>query len=199
MMTSTSKRITQIPSKVYKKLLPFRSFPKASFIGIFKMSAPAVLVRDLDLVKNILTGDFSSFHDNDFILNEKLDPLLSANPFVASGDKWKTSRARVSPIFTQGKIKMVFPCIKSVCEQFVQYIEDKIENDENEFDSKDICSKYTTENVASCAFGIEGGCFKEENSQFIAMARDIFNPTFTNYIKQMVALFIPGITNFLNI
>lgn len=163
------------------------------------MSSPAVIVRDLDLVKTVMAGDFSSFHDNDFIVNEKLDPLLAQNPFIAGGDAWKSSRARVSPIFSHGKVKMVFPCIKSVCGEFVKYIEDKIENDKNEFEAKDICSRYTIENVASCAFGIEGGCFKEENSQFSVMARDIFNPTFTNYIKQMIALFIPSMTKVMKI
>lgn len=163
------------------------------------MSSPAVLVRDLDLVKNVLTADFSSFHDNDFHIDEKLDPLSATNPFVVSGDKWKISRGRFTPIFSQGKIKMVFPCIKSVCEQFIKHIDDKIENDENEFESKDICSKYTIENVASCAFGVEAGCFKEENSQFMIMARNIFDPSFLNYLKQMVILFIPSLTNVLKV
>lgn len=48
------------------------------------------MVRDLDLVKDMLIKDFSSFHANDMDFNN--DEILAKNPFMLSGEEWKASR-----------------------------------------------------------------------------------------------------------
>lgn len=88
------------------------------------MSTPAILIRDLDLVKDVLVGSFTSFADNDFIVDPKLDPLLSTSPFICPGDStWKTARQQVQPLFTGAKIRQIFPLTKNVCQNLLEYIE----------------------------------------------------------------------------
>lgn len=50
---------------------------KTEAVGVFLFLSPRLFILDLELVKNILIGDFSSFHDRGSFYNKE-DPL-SAN------------------------------------------------------------------------------------------------------------------------
>lgn len=67
-----------------------RQFKEYSWIGYYKTTSPSLMVRDLDLVKDMLIKDFSSFHANDMDFNN--DEILAKNPFMLSGEEWKASR-----------------------------------------------------------------------------------------------------------
>lgn len=99
-----------------------RKFPNEPFIGYFKVFKPAVMLRDPDLIKSVLVKDFGSFAANDFPLDEKVDPLLAHNPFMVTGERWKTSRQLLTPIFTVSKMKQLFPMMEQVSKQFVEYV-----------------------------------------------------------------------------
>lgn len=89
----------------------YRKYKDASFVGFYKIfNQPAILVRDLDLIKNVMLKDFNNFIDNDFRLDEKLDPLLVHDPFAAKGTTgaWKESRSQIAPLFTPGKVYCIY-------------------------------------------------------------------------------------------
>ena len=50
--------------------------------------------------------------------NEKTDPL-NAHLFLQSGDKWRTLRAKLSPTFTSGKLKHMFPLLKDIGDELI--------------------------------------------------------------------------------
>lgn len=81
-----------------------RKYNKAAYVGMYRFSTASILVRDLDLVKSVLVENFNSFHDNDFELDEKIDPLLSKSSFFARDEKWKLYRSHISPLFTAAKV-----------------------------------------------------------------------------------------------
>lgn len=90
-------------------------------------------------MKSILVENFNNFHDNDFKLDEKLDPLMSVNSFFAIGDKWKMYRNHLSPLLTAAKVKNIFPLVKNTCDKFVDYIEyGPNSNDPNGFEAKEV-------------------------------------------------------------
>jgi hypothetical protein len=78
------------------------------YVGIFAFDKPILLIRDLELVKNILVKDFQNFTDRVAYVDEKLDPLLSRILFVAKGQRWRHLRTNLTPVFTSGKMKMMF-------------------------------------------------------------------------------------------
>jgi hypothetical protein len=57
-----------------------------SYVGIFSFDQPSLLIRDLELVKNILVKVSQSFTDRVVMFNEKVDALLSRVLCVMVGD-----------------------------------------------------------------------------------------------------------------
>jgi cytochrome P450 len=103
------------------------------------MNTPFLLVRNLDLVKNVLVKDFDSFSENWFALDEKVDPLFAVNPFITHGERWKTDRQHVSPILTMAKLKPLLPLIEDVANNMLEYIDcGPKSNDPNGIEAKDV-------------------------------------------------------------
>lgn len=53
-------------------LINFRAYPTARYVGIYKMEMPALLIRDLDLIKDILVTNFNAFNMNEFSIDPKV-------------------------------------------------------------------------------------------------------------------------------
>lgn len=86
----------------------YAAHPDQPYVGVYKvLNQPAILVRDLELIKDILTVNFESFRDNDFVVDEELDPLISQNPFAAAGANWRVARSNMMPLFTLAKVRDV--------------------------------------------------------------------------------------------
>lgn len=85
----------------------FSTYKDYAYVGFYKLRQPAILVRDLELIKRVFVSDFSSFHDNDVVADPEVDPLFAKNPFCETGSKWKAVRNQITPCFTSGKVKIL--------------------------------------------------------------------------------------------
>jgi cytochrome P450 len=77
-------------------------------VGIFSFDKPSLLIRDLELVKNILVKDFQKFMDRTFSFEDKIDPLFANVLFALKGQLWRHLRTNLTPVFTSRKMKMMF-------------------------------------------------------------------------------------------
>jgi hypothetical protein len=78
------------------------------YVGIFSLDKPSLLVRDPELVKNILVKDFQYFMDRHISVDEKTDPLWASTVFVIKGQRWREIRTSFTPLFSTGKMKTMF-------------------------------------------------------------------------------------------
>lgn len=84
---------------------PFCSeFKDVPYFGYYKLLEPSIILKDPDLIKDVLVKDCANFHANDFPINEKNDPLMATNPFATQGDIWKRGRSLLVPMFTANKV-----------------------------------------------------------------------------------------------
>jgi cytochrome P450 len=95
------------------------------YVGIFSFDKPSLLICDLELVKKILVKDWQNFMDHILTVNTKLDPVFGRNLFVLKGKRWQQFRANLSPVFTPGKMKVMFPLVDICGKELADYV-DKI-------------------------------------------------------------------------
>lgn len=169
----------------------YNNYPNEPYIGYYKMMRPSIVVRDPDLIKDILITEFDSFRANDFNLSRKYDPLLAQNPFFNIDDDWREGRKTIIPAFSQSKIKSLMPAMNDVGENFVKFI--RSYSSDEDVNAKDLSLRFTTENVIKCSFSIEPGCFDKENeSEFVAMGKAMFAPSFWIGLKFLLMPLIPN-------
>ncbi|XP_037903307.1 probable cytochrome P450 6a18 [Hermetia illucens] len=159
--------------EVFGKLYNLRG--ECPFVGGFFLFKPVVVATDLDFVKDVLVKDFNNFHGRGIYVNEKDDPL-SGHLFSLDGPKWRSLRMKLSPTFTSGKMKFMFPTIVDVSEQFNQSLGEML-HDNSEIDVKEILSCFTTDVIGTCAFGVECNSLKDPNAVFREYGRKIFQPS----------------------
>jgi len=94
-----------------------------TYVGIFSFDKPSLLIRDLELVKNILVKDFHNFIDRTFSFEDKFDPLLGNILAALKGDLWYHLRTNFSPAFTSRKMKLMFNLVDTSGKELAECLE----------------------------------------------------------------------------
>jgi cytochrome P450 family 6 len=93
------------------------------YVGIFSFDRPSLLVRDPELVKNILVKDANVFPDRSVTINSSLDPMLGRSLVAVKGQHWRQLRANFTPVFTSSKMKSMFHLVVLCCEDLTDLLD----------------------------------------------------------------------------
>lgn len=167
------------------------------FIGIYLFFRPALLIRDLSLVRKMLLNDFNYFHDRGLYYNEAHDPM-STSLFTLPGKKWRDLRQTMTPAFTSGKIKNMFSTYLAVGQKLQQCIALKAANNEV-VDMRDFVTRFVIDIIASVAYGIDIDSFKNPKNDFKVIATDSTSPSFFNNVRGAGIFLCPKILEYLRI
>ncbi|KAF5281197.1 hypothetical protein FQA39_LY17837 [Lamprigera yunnana] len=186
------KSLGQIYHEIYKQ------FPNLTYVGFFKLRTPGIIVRDPELVRDVLIKSFHYFQANDLKIDDVNDPLIAKNPFFIHGDKWKRNRSLLSPSFTSKQVKPLFPLMEVVCQDLIKYL-DETDPGKNGIDAKELAQRFTMDVVANCAMGLKADSFKYRNTKFRTMAEKILSPSFFTNLKLYFLFAIPSLATFLKL
>lgn len=146
---------------------------KFPYGGIYMFTIPMVIVTDLNLIQNILKTNFSNFTEHGLYSNEEDDPL-SYNLFSMEGSRWKKLRTKLSPTFSSGRMKVMFPTMADVGVPLKNCVDRAVErNCEVEF--KDIVKRFTIDVISNCVFGVECNSLDNPKSVVREMVRRMFD------------------------
>jgi len=167
------------------------------FVGLFFGLKPAALAVDIEFIKNILTTDFKYFPNRGFYFNEKKEPL-TRHLFFIEGARWRSTRAKLTPTFSSGKIKFMYPTMVAVGHEFIRVLGNEVKNSK-EVDMKEFLGRFTTDIIGSCAFGLECNSLVDPEAEFRKMGRKIFaQPRVSRKIAFVLTSF-KGLAKFLNV
>lgn len=176
---SGKRSVTEILDEIYEKL-------KGNKIGgYFELHVPKLMILDPDLIYKILVKDFSHFHDRGmFPVDADNDPLTNNITFL-EGLQWRHLRYKLSPVFTTGKLKGMFEQIYNCGEDLLKELGKYADRNEA-LEAKDVSSMFTSDVIASCAFGLQFKINNPEGKSFKEMVRKAF-PT-SKFIVVIVML-----------
>lgn len=162
-------------------------------LGLYFSLRPNLLINDPVLIQDILVRDFNNFHDRPFYVNEVKNPL-TGHLFSLAGQKWRDLRVKLTPAFTTGKLKGMFPIIKYCAKVLEDYLQKNVDQGKNEVELADLFSRYTTNMISSVAFGIENDCINERDHIFYRICQKISMPSFKKGFSDILAMFVPFIS-----
>ncbi|CAH1400045.1 unnamed protein product [Nezara viridula] len=171
--------------EMYKKLAPNPMF------GLFVMRVPMLHVRDPELIQLILTKEFSHFRERMFFKSSEKD-LLSQNLFGLGSEKWRALRVKLTPTFTSGKMKAMFPLFVNCAEAFDSLIISKIGSN---VDIKDLVGRLTTDIICCCAFGLDINTIQEPDHELRRIGAQAFQMRFIDRVKILILQAMPKIAN----
>ncbi|XP_035741324.1 uncharacterized protein LOC118450049 [Vespa mandarinia] len=163
------------------------------YIGFYIFDKPFILIRDPELVKNVLVKDFNYFFDR-YASPDVNDRLGYANLFMMKNPGWKILRAKLTPIFTSGKLKKMFELMIEIGNDLDKYLDSLgLEDKGKNMEMKEICAKFTTDLIGTTAFGLRTNSLSNPNAEFRKYGQKIFEYNFSRGFEFLSIFFIPGI------
>ncbi|CAG9863531.1 unnamed protein product [Phyllotreta striolata] len=146
------------------------------YVGVFLVDKPVLLVKDLELARNVLVRDFHHFTDNAFARRPG-DISTFMLPFMR-GDDWRMYKKFNTPAFSRSAVKsMYFASMIAAGEELTEYIDNRLADSSSKglINCKKLGEMFSVDSVVSSVFGVKANAFREENSIFRKMARGMFD------------------------
>lgn len=184
---SKKKQLAMQLSDVYKKN------PEHPIVGVILFFKPALVIRDLTIVKMILSENFDHFQNRGLFHNEK-DDSLSAILGTVDHEQWKPLRKSLAPAFIHAKMKNMFPQIKNMCDELVENLNGIVgDNEEKTIEILETFSIFTTDAIVDVAFGNHSNDSVAQMRQMIKKAKQ---PYLTYPFNRLVVAF-PSFARFI--
>lgn len=97
------------------------------YFGFYQFQKPKLMLRDLDIIRDVFTKEFATFPNRGIVFDDKLEPL-TGNLLTLEGHRWKVLRNKLTPAFTIGKIKYMIDLIDGRAQEMVRILEPSAEN-----------------------------------------------------------------------
>ncbi|XP_075213388.1 putative cytochrome P450 6a14 [Lycorma delicatula] len=172
----------------------YNEYKNEKYFGIFMFHAPVLVIRDPELISQVLIKDFSFFQDRTHKSDES--DLFSSGIQNLTGDKWRVLRHKLTPTFTSGKMKLMFKQIKECCDEMTVYLKEKKGQD---FESRNLIFNLIINIIATIAFGLKVNAFNDEeakNNAFLENSKMVFKPSIFLQVKLLLTTSAPKIKKF---
>ncbi|KAM9101386.1 cytochrome P450 3A24 [Sarcophilus harrisii] len=154
--------------------------------GFYDGRQPILAILDPALIKIVLVKEFYTLFTNrrTFGLNGNLKSAIT----IAEGEKWKWLRATISPTFTSGKLKEMFPLIKNHVIVLLKNIEKRLAKDES-MNMKGIFGAYSLDVITSTSFGVDIDSINNPNDPFLVRIKKLLSFGFLNPLLILILVF----------
>ncbi|XP_067212815.1 cytochrome P450 9e2-like [Linepithema humile] len=145
--------------------------PDAKYVGLYDLTTPLTVIRDPELIKSITLKHFDTFMDHIAFVEETQDPLFGKNLFSLRGERWRQIRFLLSPAFTSSKMKNMFKLMSDCSAKFGNYLA-QLPPEQKTMETKDAFTRYTSDVIATCAFGITVDSMRNPNNEFYVYGKE---------------------------
>lgn len=157
------KQFSDIHTEIYNEV------SDSKIVGFYEFKTPSLMIRDPQLIQQLLLKEFSSFHDRQDQPDIESD-VLSGHLFAVGGKYWRNLRQKLTPTFTSGKLKSMFDQIYRCTDNVVKDIDNQVKS-KSAIEARELVQNFATDVIGSCAFGLELSRDSEEGKQFREMIK----------------------------
>lgn len=167
------------------------------FFGCYSFLRPTFVVRDANLVHNILHKDCDHFINRGGFIDAMNDPL-SAHLFALNGRQWKDVRKKLTIAFTTAKMRQIFATLMG-CKNPLQKLVKRAAKENEAIDIGEMTTAFTTNAIASIAFGIDVNCFSDPENPLRNYGRKVFTDSLKGRIRAMCHSLCPQLCQWIGI
>ncbi|KAM4631554.1 cytochrome P450 3A24-like [Discoglossus pictus] len=155
--------------------------------GLYDGRVPVLVVLDTAIIKTVLVKEcFTLFTNKRFL--PLAGPLESAL-VMAEDEQWKRIRTVLSPTFTSGKLKQMFPLIKHYGDLLVKNVQKKVDSKQTSFNMKAVFGAYSMDVVLSTSFSVNVDSINNPNDPFVTNSNKLFKFSLLSPLMLITTLF----------
>ncbi|XP_047521133.1 cytochrome P450 6k1-like isoform X2 [Pieris napi] len=165
----------------------YHRMPKdVPYVGFYIFHKPCLLLRDPEIIKQILVKDFHNFSNRHFSGSQQRDSSGMRNLFGLVNPGWRYLRRKISPTFTRKNLKHMLTLMIDAGKPMMEFLNKNINDKEKKIiDAQDINYRYTADLIANVALGFKADSFNCPESDYTKYFMDFFHS-----FKRMIAVFI---------
>ncbi|XP_005413827.1 PREDICTED: cytochrome P450 3A14-like isoform X2 [Chinchilla lanigera] len=148
--------------------------------GLYDGKQPLLAITDPEMIKTVLVKECYSTFTN----RRSFGPVgfMQKAISLAEDEEWKRIRTTMSPTFTSGKLKEMFPIIEQYGDVLVKNLQREAEK-AKPVSMKDILGAYSMDVITGTSFGVNIDSLNKPQNSFVEKAKklvrfDVFNPLF---------------------
>ncbi|KAG5345903.1 CP9E2 protein, partial [Acromyrmex heyeri] len=169
----------------------------AKYIGFYATMKPVIMLRDPEVIKDVIVKNFDSFTNNSVFVDTN-DYVLSQNLFGLQNTKWRHVKNLLSPFFTSSKMKTMFSLMSKHAADFAELMS-TLPADKSDVNMKDIFGRYTNDVIALCIYGMKIDSIRDPKNKFYVCGKDITHVSIILIIKYIFIRAFPKLGRILNI
>nr|DAD54445.1 TPA_exp: cytochrome P450 enzyme 43 [Aphis glycines] len=159
----------------------------------FQQGGQSIIIHDVELAKSVLVRRFDHFSHRRGFVEGDVDPMFGKNLANANGDRWRELRNLLSPAFTSSRMRAMLVLMSNCAENFVDQLLDR-RSDAEPVELKDALTRYATDVIATCAYGIEVDSVKNPDNEFYKFGRRSSKIGFATMLKFLALLLFPRLS-----
>uniref|UniRef100_A0A8C1W6R2 unspecific monooxygenase n=1 Tax=Cyprinus carpio TaxID=7962 RepID=A0A8C1W6R2_CYPCA len=149
--------------------------------GIYDGRLPILMVTDLEMIKVIMVKECYSTFTNRRETNAGLAGPFSDGISVVKDERWKRIRSSLSPYFTSGRLKEIFPIAVTHADRFIKNMQKK--DHAPPVKVKEVVAPYSLDVVTSSSFSVDIDSINNADDPFATNIKkflkfSLFSPLF---------------------
>ncbi|XP_077880864.1 cytochrome P450 3A4 isoform X3 [Ictidomys tridecemlineatus] len=134
-----------------------------------------LVITDPEMIKTVLVKEYYSVFTNLPVVL----PLgfMQKALFAARDEEWKRLRVLISPVFSSGKLKEMFPIINQYGDTLVNYLSQEVKKGEP-VTVKEMFGSYIMDVIISTSFGVNINSLNNPEDPFVKKAKNILGSEF---------------------
>uniref|UniRef100_A0A8C1RIS2 unspecific monooxygenase n=1 Tax=Cyprinus carpio TaxID=7962 RepID=A0A8C1RIS2_CYPCA len=159
--------------------------------GIYDGRLPILMVTDLEMIKVIMVKEcYSTFTNRRVSLAGPFSDGIS----VVKDERWKRIRSSLSPYFTSGRLKEIFPIAVTHADRFIKNMQKK--DHAPPVKVKEVVAPYSLDVVTSSSFSVDIDSINNADDPFATNIKKFLKFSLFSPLFLILALF-PSIANLL--